>query len=80
MYLFECGFVKVHLEVFCRGWAPFDPRASANSRLERCDLVYLVILGECLLCIRGDLTDWVFFICGSKFVSVKPHCPKDHGK
>ena len=80
MYLFECGSVKVRLEVFCRGWALFDPRASANRRLECCDLVCLVILGECLLCIRGDLADWIIFISGSELIPTIPHCPKDHGK
>ena len=80
MYLFECGSVKVRLEVFCRGWAPFDSRASANRRLECCDLVCLVILGECLLCICGDLADWIFFINGSEFFPAISHCPKDHGK
>ena len=78
--LFECGSVKVHLEVFCRGWAPIDPRASANCGLERYDLVSLVILSECLLCIRGDLADWIIFISGSKLILAIPHCLKDHGK
>ena len=80
MYLFECGSVKVHLEVFCRRWAPFVPRTSADWRLGRYDLVCLVILGECLLGIRGDLADWVFFISGSELVLAIPHCPHDHDK
>ena len=80
MYLFECGSIKVHLEVFCRGGAPFDPRVSANWGLERYDLVFLVILGECLLCICGDLVDWIIFISGFELIPTIPHCPKDHGK
>ena len=39
-----------------------------------------MILGECLLCIHGDLADWVFFISGSEFVPTIPHHPKDRSK
>ena len=78
--LFERGSVKIHLEVFCRGWALIYSRASANWGLERCNLVCLVILGECLLCIYGDFADWKISIIGSELISAIPYCPKDHGK
>ena len=78
--LFERGSVKVHLEVFCKGWALIYPRASASWGLERCNLVCLVILGECLLSNCGDLADWKISIVGSEFILAVPNCPKEHGQ
>ena len=78
--LFEHGSVKVHLEVFCRGWAPIYLRARASWGLERCNLVCLVILGECLFSNCGDLADWNISTVGSEFIPAVPDCPKEHGQ